>query len=158
MGYLLPLDDEGLRKPSRGLRWFSDGFFATSYLYWHTLQGGIDRVHERYAADRLAHYDDPELWRQHSEHLLRFVELAGERGARPIVVVWPRLDDVESSRAVTGKVTAFFRERGVRVLDLTEVCAREPREALVVSRLDAHPSRALHARVGRLLAPLVRAP
>lgn len=157
MSYLLGKEVQALGAPPRGLEWFATGLFSTSYLYWHVLGGGLDTAQARYAERQTSMYDDPELWSRHATDLARFVELARANSIELCVLVWPRLDDVASSRAVTAKVGALFREQGARVLDLAPLLADRPARELVLSRIDAHPSRALHAEVGRLLAPLVRA-
>lgn len=158
MSYLLPKDDDDFRTPPPALAWFANGFFSTSFLYWHTFQGGMERVHEQYAHARLAEYDDPALWARHAADLDRFVELANAQGVKLVVLVWPRLDGVESSRGATAKVSAHFRARGVSVVDLTaELAPIAPRE-LVVNRLDAHPNAATHRRAGERLVGVVRGP
>ncbi|MBK7875113.1 MAG: SGNH/GDSL hydrolase family protein [Planctomycetes bacterium] len=158
MSYLLPKDDDDFRAPPPGLGWFANGFFSTSYLYWHTLQGGMERVHEQYAKKRLAEYDDPALWSRHAADLDRFVELATAQGVKLVVLVWPRLDGVEGSRGATEKVSAHFRARGVAVVDLTNELAPIPSRDLIVNRLDAHPNAATHARAGERLVPVVASP
>lgn len=157
MSYLLPKARGGLREPPFWARWFANGFFSTSYVYWHVMGGGLERVNDRYAHDQLASYDDAGLWELHAKHLLDFVNFTREEHVRFVVLVWPRLDDVESSRSATEKVTRLFREQGVTVVDMTdELAARSPRE-LVVNRLDAHPNVATHALAGTRLLEALRA-
>lgn len=156
MSYLLPKDDDDFRPPPKWLEWFANGFFSTSYLYWHTFQGGMSRVHEQYAHTRVAEYDDPELWARHAADLDRFVELARGMGAELVVLVWPRLDAVESSRVATAKVSAHFRERGVKVVDLTDELSKRPARELVVNRLDAHPNAATHDLAAERLFEVLR--
>lgn len=158
MSYLLPKDGDDFRAPPAGLAWFANGFFATSYLYWHTLQGGMERVHEKYAHQRLAEYEDEVLWTRHAQDLDRFVELTRQGNVRLVVLVWPRLDAVESSRASTKKVADHFRARGVAVVDLTDELAGKDARSLVVNKLDAHPNAATHRLAGERLVPIVRAP
>ncbi len=158
MSYLLGKQEQAVSAPPRGLEWLATGFFSTSYLYWHVLGGGLDTAQERYAERQTSMYDDRELWSRHAADLARFVELARANSIELCVLVWPRLDDVASSRAATAKVSALLREQGARVLDLTPELAARPARELVSSRIDAHPNRALHAEVGRKLAPLVRGP
>ncbi|MBI5363727.1 MAG: SGNH/GDSL hydrolase family protein [Planctomycetes bacterium] len=156
MSYLLPKDDDDFHAPPPWLKWFANGFFSTSYLYWHTFQGGMERVHEQYAHARLAEYDDPELWTRHAIDLDRFVELARARNEELVVLVWPRLDGVEGSRRATARVSAHFRARGTAVVDLTDELAGKPARELVVNRLDAHPNAATHALAGARLLEALR--
>lgn len=156
MAYLLGKGSQALAHPPAALEWFAGGFFTTSWVYWHVLRGGIDEIQDAHGARQTSAYADEVLWARHAADLSRIAALARERSIALVVVVWPLLDDVESSRAATARVAELFRAQGVSVLDLTPAFAARPARELVQSRSDAHPNAALHAEVGKLLAPIVR--
>ena len=59
---------------------------------------------------------------------------------RFIVLVWPNLGEVDASTPATKKVSQFFSNQGVEVIDLTDILrGRSPGE-LGVNRFDTHPS------------------
>lgn len=96
-------------------------------------------------------HDDPIIWSKHRQELLRLVSLARNRGAQPLVVVWPRLTDLENTSRLTAKIAELMRDQGVPVIDLSERFAGRDRDDLMASRLDGHPHRRLHQEVGDLL-------
>lgn len=158
VNYLLPEDVEKYASPGPALAWLVDNFFTASYVYWHAYRGGLSSAQDRYARNRIAAYDDPEVWSAHARDLVRFVALARQEDVKLIVLVWPRLDGVESSRPVTARVSELFRSQGVEVVDMTgDLAGREVRQ-IVVNRLDAHPNAAVHALVGKKLAEALRVP
>jgi hypothetical protein len=73
-----------------------------------------------------------------------------------VVVVFPNLRDIKCSGAITSKVSEFFRDRKVRVLDLQPLLENRDPEQLVVNSLDAHPNEALNKEVADLLTRYIQ--
>ncbi len=92
------------------------------------------------------------MWSLQAARVDRVIDYARSARAQLVVVVFGDLTDLARTAPFTDKVTAYVRGRGVTVIDLREHVGGEDPRALVVSRWDAHPSKALHRRVADWLA------
>jgi hypothetical protein len=81
-----------------------------------------------------------------------------EHGIPLVVVMFPLLNDLEHSRAMTAGVKELFSRHRVRVIDVADLVEDVATAERTANRQNAHPSRLVHALVaaalGRALAEL----
>ena len=95
-----------------------------------------------YDAVYRAHFD-PQIWARQAEALQRIIDWCAERGVRLRVAILPLIKtpgvEYDATR-LHAKVTAFFREQGIAVVDLLgSIGGRDP-DTLVVNARDPHPN------------------
>lgn len=96
-------------------------------------------------------YENPIVWNAHVKQLEELIAGCKQRGATLDVMIFPHLYAVELTRPITEKVQRAFEERGVRVLNLSELFINRKPEELVVSSLDSHPNSATHSLIAQAL-------
>ena len=67
------------------------------------------------------------------------------------VVVFPNLKAVKDSAPITSRVTEFFQNHNVQVLNLEPLLEGRDPTTLIVNSLDGHPNEALNKEVAELL-------
>lgn len=126
------------------------------YLYWRFARGGNLSGGATTFWDSLkGAYADPKVWGLHSAEMRELADYCTAGGIRLMVVIFPMLQAPAESAPLTGKVATEFANLGAEVLDLTPAFTGRPAKELVVNPLDAHPSKAVHAQVGEMLARAV---
>lgn len=81
-----------------------------------------------------------------------FVQLAREKNARVVAVLFPDLAKVEATAPFTRQVAQYLDTLETETIDLApKLIGRETKE-LIVNRVDPHPSVTTHALVGQALA------
>jgi len=126
--------------------------YLVNFLYWRWGALGRNRdarADQRHNLQRA--YGWRTAWSRHAADLAQVLDWTNRNGASLVVVVFPYLDDLPGTKALSGQVAAFFRDRGVPVIDMGEELADEDPRDLVVSAIDSHPSRAVHARAAGLV-------
>jgi len=113
----------------------------------------MSRAYARYLETCFA---DERVWSHHRRELLAVLAFTRARGARLIVVVFPNLFDLDSTRPYTRRVVGLFREQGVETIDVAERVRDWPVERRVVNAFDGHPGVELHHAVGAWLDELVK--
>lgn len=125
------------------------------YLYWRFARlGNLSGGAEAFWASLKGAYDDPGVWGAHSAELRELAEYCKAGGIRLGVLVFPMLQAVQESAPLTAKVARETQSLGATTVDLAPLLAGRPVRELVVNPLDAHPSKALHAQVGDVLAAM----
>jgi len=142
-----------VRPPPGFLQPFVDHLYSVNWVYWRLVRfrdaRAMGAIYRRYI-DEIGRHKS--VWTLHERELRSLLRAARRRGAeRVLVVVFPNLVDPESSLPITSRVVGWMRRRGVETLDLYPRLAGRDTESLVVNRMDAHPSVALHREVARLL-------
>ena len=132
--------------------------YTFNFLYWrsvHLLQAGQpDTTWDWY----LSVYNDPDSWWIHQQQLLSIYEGAQSEQIPLIVVVFPSMDHPEKSQVVTERIVNLYEEKGVPVLDVTDLIEDIPKKELIASPTDVHPSELVHKLVAdRLYEMLVEA-
>lgn len=127
--------------------WASESHLM-NYLYSLTNVG----FGPGYWAWQYAAYDNVGIWSVHEAELRDVADYAQSVGARLIVVIFPNMTDPLHSIQYVDRVAQVFAGReNVEVLKLFDAVAAWPREAVIVSDRDQHPSAAFHRYVGELL-------
>jgi hypothetical protein len=101
-------------------------------------------------------YRDPAIWTAHESELIDLIEHARSRSAGLIVVIFPKLTDVEHTKPFTARVARLFERHGVDVLDLTPVLSGRDPASLIVNRFDGHPNVELNREAAALLLERLR--
>ena len=132
----------GSRKPSFPL--FRDTYFF-NLMYFRLRQFAQPEIRDYFSY--LQDYYAGEPWVRMQSALDEFLELAKEHQIDTRIVIFPFLHNLGPDypfKAAHQKLSAYFRERGVRVLDLEPVLAAHAGETLTVNRFDAHPNARAH--------------
>lgn len=107
-------------------------------------------------------YLKPEIFARHAAELRYFKELVDSIGAHLVVVTFPHCSDPWADypyRDVHRLLDEFWKELGVRNIDLLADFERHPYDTLQVSSLDTHPNELAHRIAAeRLFGALMRDP
>jgi len=128
--------------------------YLLNLVYWLFPHGDTD-AYRRFLQ---AAHADPGVRAAHLADVDGIADLARDQGAPLIVVLFPFLDDVRGSAPLLAPVRAHLSERGVRIVEVADLVGAMPVRDLVVHAQDAHPSAAVHRRVGEALAELLSEP
>jgi len=144
---------------SAAAKYLVDHFALANFVYWRLARiGNLDDA-ARGFWDRLrAAYADPVVFAAHAAELDGMVDWCRERGVRLIALVIPSLSDVSGSAAMTARVAAYFKDRGVQVVDMTPVLdGRDPAD-MVVNGVDTHANVRINAEMAGLLRQAILSP
>jgi hypothetical protein len=111
-----------------------------------------------YADEMLRYFASPSVWHAHEQDLRQFIAYAKAHRARLIVVVFPFLQQPESSRYWTQKVSAVFRREGIPVVDLTDDVLPLSIADRVVNSSDPHASPRVHQIAADRILQVLRTP
>jgi hypothetical protein len=99
----------------------------------------------------LAAYSDPAILGRHYEDLERFVAFSHKNRCSLVVVLFPFLQDLETSRRFTVPVAHFFATTGTPVVDVAKLVTDVPVKQRVVNSNDHHASKRVHRMVADAL-------
>ncbi len=134
------------------LRFVIENSYLVNFVYWMLPR----TLNEDYSGFLSALYADPTVTAAHEHDLGELLRVTEQHGARLIVVVFPFMHAPHESRFFVEPVATFYRERGVAVLDVSDLIRDlEPKEC-VVNPNDSHPSIEVHRRVGEALAEMMK--
>jgi hypothetical protein len=131
--------------------------YVLDVLYWRMYRfGNAQEMSAAYHAHLRRLYSDERVWTTHLVELDSVADYAADKGVPLIVLLIPWLTDVESSRPHLARVASHLAARDIPLINLVDqLVDRDPRD-LVANPFDAHPSRALHSEIGRILADAIR--
>ncbi len=138
----------GLPTPTENLPLIARQSHLANFLYSRGNVGfGVEYWQQEYA-----NYDNYVIWTVHEAELNALIDYVESINARLIVVIFPNLQDPVGSIAYVDRVAQVFTARDQHaVLKLFDAAAAWDRADLIVSPLDAHPSRAFQRYVGETL-------
>lgn len=133
--------------------------YLADYVYWQIIYkrqfeqsgGAITRT-------LLDAYDDPAIWAAHERELAQFIAWTRQHDAPLVVVIWPRLDAIDLSRAAVTKVAGVFTAQKIPVINAADLLAGQPTAALIANPADTHPSAYAHRVIADALYAAVRPP
>lgn len=138
-----------------------DNSHVANYVYWRLLRwqayGDLLKrldvqTYQSYLRDL---FENPEVWRVHTEVLQSIYTWSEEQGHALIVVVFPDMLRVDETRDLGDKVIKFYEDIQVPVVDVAELIEDMPAHARVVNSVDTHASVEVHALVADALRPIV---
>ena len=120
--------------------WIVLNFFVPNYLWYNLMQFSSSARGTNFVGELINSYADPALWNPQQQALQQYVDWIKGQNMRLIVLVWPNLGMVDASTPATQKVSNFFADQGVEVIDLTDTLRGKSPSELGVNRFDTHPS------------------
>ncbi|MBI1881358.1 MAG: SGNH/GDSL hydrolase family protein [Chloroflexi bacterium] len=129
--------------------------YALNFFYWRIYRLGPQEWNNQYWDWLLSLYHNPDIWRVYQGELLQIADFIKQRKGRLIVVVFPHLLAVEESQPITSRVVKLYTDRGVPVVNVTEMVAGMNPTELIASPVDAHPNEFVHHLVAEKLYQLV---
>ena len=125
--------------------------YFLNFVYWRLYRFHNNDIGETYVTYLKRSYSSPNVWGAHETELEQIVAYARNQGIDLTVVVFPNLMAVKDSSPITSKVTEFFQNHNVRVLNLEPLLEGRDPTTLIVNSLDGHPNEALNKEVAELL-------
>lgn len=143
----------------RVLKPMVDNYHFANFLYWGVFRTVYSReLGQQYLAYLEECYFDGEVWEHHRRQLEQVVALqyqgdletkAVTQPARKlIVIVYPNLKNIASTRRMSDRVVHFFESQGVSVVDMADLLSEYSAEEITVNPLDGHANK----MANRLLA------
>lgn len=132
-----------------------DYSYALNFFYWRVYRLGPEQWSNDYWNWLVSLYAKPDIWQVYQQELLQISDFVEQHHGRLIVVVFPNLTAVEESQPITTQVVKLFAERGVKVLDVTDLVANMKPAELIASPVDSHPNELVHRLVAEQLYPLI---
>ncbi len=116
-----------------------DWFFVPNYIYYNLLQFTSGQRNSNFVNDLVdAHMDDT-IWSQQAAQLESLINYTNTNNQRLIVLVWPNLAGIDVSAPAVNRVSEFFTERGVQVVNMSEPLRPYTVTETIVNRFDTHP-------------------
>jgi hypothetical protein len=143
--------------PAPPLSWLIGSFQLPNFVYWHVLapRNFLTSYRDQFRQFVEASYSSPEIWSAYQDKLMQFVEITRKSEGRLVVLVWPDMQTVSDSTALTRPVINFFQANGADVIDMTADLLTLDPTARVANPYDFHPSIKVHQiAAARLLAHL----
>ncbi len=96
-------------------------------------------------------YKNQRIWREHLTELKYIIDYSKSKRSKLLVVVWPKLNQIEKSEFFTSRIVDYLKSENVPVLDLAPLFRGRAAARLIVNKLDGHPNESVHHEVGQLL-------
>ncbi len=138
--------------PPWGVRFLVRKSYLLNFLYWRLYRfRNSDELARRYTEFTRNCYAREDVWKTHSEELEAILDFANARQAVLIVLVLPRLTDLDQSKLITSRVVSFLQQFPVRVVDFTDRLRGRDLRELIANSMDSHPSETLHDEIAAAL-------
>lgn len=132
--------------------WLVSRSYLLDYLYWLAPRGDLAAE----AASLARWHATPAIVAAHERELEELVAAARARTPRVVAVLFPELPAPEASQAALEPARRVFARLGVPCVEVTRLLDGLAGPERVINPNDAHPSAAVHARVGAALAEELR--
>lgn len=134
--------------------WWSERYFLASYAYWNVYV--TDPLKEQYIMDVHSFYEDDDIWFLYAQQLQNFIDWSDENGVTLIVLVWPMLDNLETSEHDNMRVAEFFTAQDIPIVLMSSEVDHLTTRERTVNRFDAHPSPVVHQLAAEALAEVIQ--
>jgi hypothetical protein len=121
------------------LSWVVINFFVPNYIYYNLLQFTSPLRTSNHLNDLINAHRDDEYWSVQAERLSEIIGWTERHEMRLVVLLWPHIVAIEESQPATSRVKAFFEERDVPVVDMSDTLRGQNPAGLIVNRFDSHP-------------------
>ena len=133
------------------LRFAVGNSYFLNFVYWRYF-----RAFSRIASgprwkSMEADFQNQEVWQLHRLELQDLLDYTRQRHIALLVVLFPRLTDVDGSLYATAKVAKVFQEGEVPVINLSSYLTGLDPQDLIVNSVDAHPNVTVHQEVAQLI-------
>lgn len=125
--------------------------YAINFLYWRVIRLGPQEWADAYWTWLRQINEDAKVRWRHQQELLTLAEGAAAEQIPFFVVVFPNLAATDESQFLIQPVINLFRERGIPVLDVSELLAGRDPATTMVNLIDAHPNEAINLEVAERL-------
>lgn len=131
--------------------------FLVDYVYWQIIyKRQFAESNAKLWQALLDSYFVPDIWAEHRSEIMQIVTWAKQNNTPLIVIVWPTLENIESSAKQTGMVEQLFRENGATVISASDMFRSDPPASLVVNNIDSHPNESTHRRMADALYNVIQ--
>jgi hypothetical protein len=134
-----------------------DWFFVPNYIYYNLLQFTSSQRNSSFVNDLIGAHMNDAVWNQQAMQLDSFINWTRNNNARLIVLLWPNLAGIDLSIPALERITAFFEEHGVQVIDMSDTLRPYPVLEMIVNRFDTHPGVLAQRLAADSLAEAIRA-
>jgi hypothetical protein len=161
--YINDIDETVMNSASRDIRpvdedflelisspWISFSYIVNT-VFWSVPNPWLEINFDRYLKEA---WNNPQLLRQHEKELQAIIDHCVVHDIQLHTIVFPKMDDIELYGEETAHVVAFFKSKGVPVIDVSDLVKGLSLESRVVNAKDPHPSKTVHEIVGRELGKL----
>lgn len=97
-------------------------------------------------------YTNPDAWAAYTTQFQQIIDWCDQHHAHLMVVIFPSLVDPSSTDFATDRVAAYFKEKGIPIVEVERLVDGWQPNDRVINRFDPHPSEKLDAAVGHALA------
>lgn len=157
--YINDIDDSGqfvgLTRPSiylgapRFLKPIVDNYHFANFLYWGVFRAVYaQELGQQYLAYLDKCFSDQAVWEHHRGQLQQVIDLQHRSEVttvkempadrKLIVVVYPNLKDIPTTRRLSDKVADFFESQGVDVVNIADLLLGYSAEEITVNVFDGH--------------------
>ncbi|MBI3308223.1 MAG: SGNH/GDSL hydrolase family protein [Candidatus Melainabacteria bacterium] len=123
-----------------------------NFAYWNIYRA--TKLNDEYFDWLKSQYDDKATWSLHKQELELVANFVKDKNL--IIIIFPFLNKMEESLSITNKVKNYFNAKGVKVVDVYQLASNLNKQDLVVSKIDAHPSKKLHHLIGNKLYKTIK--
>lgn len=131
-------------------------FFVPNYVYYNLLQFSSPQRNSNFLNALVAAHLDESMWSRQAAQLDSFVNWTTTHDTRLIVLLWPNLAGIDVSAPALERVSVFFVERGVQVVDMSDQLRPYPVLETIVNRFDTHPGVLAHRLAADALLAAIR--
>lgn len=145
----------GITRPSiylgapRLLKPIVDHYHFANFLYWGVFRAVYaQQIGQQYLAYLQECYSNEKVWKHHRQQLQQVIELQHRSEVNSmeetpldrklIVIVYPNLKDIATTRAMSDKVADFFVRQGVSVVNMADLLSGFSPKDITVNALDGH--------------------
>ena len=128
------------------------GSFLLNYVYWILPHS----VPESYMDFLKKAYTNEAIYGKHLEDLTNFVQYTQENNIELCVLVLPVFQAVKESKTVyTEKIIEYFKKKGVKTIDVAQLCEDLTVKQMIVNANDGHASVLVNQRIGQAVLKIL---
>lgn len=150
-----------LKRPQGTLGKMVDHSHLINFTYWRFYRWkayanplGRKEV-QTYQAYLRTLFEHPEVWQTHTQMLTEFHNYSEAKQQQLIVVVFPDMLRVDTTRDLADKVATFYQTIGVPVVNVADLVVDMPAHRRIVNTIDTHASAEVHALVAMALKEVI---
>lgn len=119
-----------------------------NWYYWNLRKWELSETNSDYFQRAFSNED---VWKTHKQDLIKLASTAKQYDENAYFIIWPILNDVETSIPITKKINQLLLEQNTNVINLSHLFTGRNSKELVVNRWDNHPNESVNSEVAQLL-------